>query len=122
MATIMVAVIKANGRVFFGFLISPVLIRTDSNPPNANIKSRTEVEKEENSGGLCEIRSSGWILNMPIIIKAINGISFAIVSILFTRVESFTPIWLMNVRLAVINRIQAARTNGLLNNGEKNER
>jgi hypothetical protein len=46
MVTAVAEMINAKGKFFFGLLISPLLIKTDSNPPKANINRRTEVEKD----------------------------------------------------------------------------
>ena len=55
----MKAVIKANGRFFLGFFISPVLTSTDSKPPKANISSNTEVVKDENWNSVVIFNESG---------------------------------------------------------------
>src|SRR5687768_2155086 len=115
-------VIKAKGRFFRGLVISPVLISTDSNPPKAKTSKSTDVENEENSKDCSGESEPGLILNSPMIINKVRGSNLAMVRILFTLVESFTPIWFIKVKKLVNPIMQTILKPGWLKAVEKKER
>ncbi len=83
--TIAMVMISAKGTMRRAARVSPAVTGTTSYPPNAKMRSSTDVDSEPKVRSVCGRSRPGSTANMPAMMNTTNGSSFPTVNAFTTR-------------------------------------